>query len=184
MASDPELTAQATAIADTLRATLSHAVLGIYLYGSATAGGLRPQSDLDIFAVSGRRMADVERATLSRRLAPLSARSLRLPGWRPAEVSVVVADEVRPWRSAPPMDFLLGEWMRGELDAGGLPPRIEANPDLAVLITMVLGARRVLYGPPPEALLDPFRPMHWRVAWPRASARCSRTWNRTPATCS
>jgi streptomycin 3"-adenylyltransferase len=133
---------------------LGDAILGVYLYGSATAGGLRPQSDVDIFAVSARPMATPERAALSRRLGPLSARRLRPPAWRPAEVSVVVASEVRPWRDAPPMDFQLGEWMRADLDAGRLPPRIDANPDLAVLITMVRSTGRLLRGEPAAALLD------------------------------
>ncbi len=155
MASDPALEAQVQALTDTLLATLGDALPGVYLYGSATAGGLRPQSDVDLFAISAQPMSMPQRSALSRRLAPLSARRLRPADWRPAEVTVVASSDVRPWRDSPPMDFLMGEWMRADLDAGGLPPRVAANPDLAVLISMVRDSGRVLHGAPPATLLDP-----------------------------
>ena len=50
MASDSALEAQFQALTDTLLATLGDALPGVYLYGSATAGGLGPQSDVDLFA--------------------------------------------------------------------------------------------------------------------------------------
>lgn len=58
-------------------------------------------------------------------------------GAPPSRTPVVVRSEVRPWRLPPTGDFLYGEWLRDELEAGG-GPQPEPMPDLALLITMVL----------------------------------------------
>ena len=73
------------------------------------------------------------------------------------ELTVVVRDDVRPWRVPPVEDFLYGEWERTAYEAGELPVR-RPNPDLAPLLTMVLDARRPVFGPPPAELLDPVPP--------------------------
>ena len=42
---------------DAIRRGLADAqIVGLYLYGSAVAGGLRPDSDLDLFVVTDRRL--------------------------------------------------------------------------------------------------------------------------------
>ena len=73
------------------------------------------------------------------------------------ELTVVVRDDVRPWRVPPTEDFLYGEWERAAYEAGELPAR-RPNPDLAPLLTMVLAAGRAAFGPPPATLLDPVPP--------------------------
>jgi predicted nucleotidyltransferase len=131
-----------------LRDTFADELAGAYLFGSATHGGLRPTSDLDVLGVLRRRSTASERRTLIGALLDLSMNPRYL------EVTLVVASEVRPWRYPPRMDLQYGDWWRDELE-GGLEPWPEANPDLATLLTMVLQNGRALHGPPPEELLDP-----------------------------
>jgi predicted nucleotidyltransferase len=42
-------------VVELVREVLGPDVLGVYLFGSAVLGGLRPESDLDLLAVSARR---------------------------------------------------------------------------------------------------------------------------------
>lgn len=137
-----------------IQATLAPSLQGAYLYGSAVMGGLRPASDLDVFVVTGQRTSREQRRSLIDGLRPLSARTLRPSHWRPVELTIVVGSEVRPWRYPPRMDFQFGEWLRAEFDAGSLGVQDAANPDLALLVSMVLDADRPLFGPRPAQLLD------------------------------
>lgn len=145
-------TAQVTAVSTAVQDVLGQAIAGMYLFGSALVGGLRPASDLDLFVVVERPTTESERALLVRRLTPISSRLERPDTWRPVELTVVVGSEVRPWRHPARMEFQFGEWMRQELEAGAVPgPR--ANADLAVLISMVRGSSRSLVGRPATELL-------------------------------
>ena len=127
---------------------------GVYLYGSAVSGGLRADSDLDLFGVVGRRLTDAERAALVAGLVPLSWRAERPAGWRPLELTLVAAGDVRPWRYPPRFDFQYGEWLREELVAGGHQPPDGPHPDVALQIRMVLDGGRALVGPPAAELLE------------------------------
>ncbi|MDT0613775.1 aminoglycoside adenylyltransferase family protein [Streptomyces lancefieldiae] len=127
-----------------------HDVLGVYAHGSATLGGLRPHSDLDLLVVVRDRTTHGRRARLTEELLKVSGGE----GHRPVELIVVVRDDVRPWRYPPRRDYLYGEWLRDAYERGHVPEP-EGDPDLAPLLTMVLRADAPLYGPPPAALLDP-----------------------------
>lgn len=129
--------------------------LGIYLYGSAVAGGLKPDSDLDLLVVTNRRLTRDEKRALVDRLMPISGRATRSADWRPLEVTVVAQSDLRPWRYPPLMDLQYGEWLHEQFLAGdlGLAPSI--SPDLAVLVTMVRESGRAIDGSPPRELLDP-----------------------------
>ncbi|MEY9992228.1 putative nucleotidyltransferase [Streptomyces sp. V4I8] len=136
-----------------LHRTLPDTVLGIYLHGSATLGGLRLHSDLDLLVVVSRPTTRPQRRALVEELMKVSGP----PGQRsrrPVELIVVVQDDVRPWRYPPTCDFLYGEWLREEYERG-VTPAPEPSPDLAPLLTMVLLADAPLYGPPPADLLAP-----------------------------
>lgn len=155
--------AHAAAQADALLAVLDRAlpaevVVAIYLYGSAVTGGLRPDSDLDLLTVTRRRLQDHEKDTLVDGIVPISERRLRPEDWRPLELTLVVLDEVRPWRYPPRIDFQYGEWLREDLVGGILRPLPAVNPDLAVQLTMVRATGRALRGPAPTDLLDEVPP--------------------------
>ncbi|MEU9352577.1 aminoglycoside adenylyltransferase family protein [Streptomyces griseoloalbus] len=126
-------------------------VIGSCLHGSSVLGGLRPASDLDVLVVSRRRMDEQQRRTLLGGLLLISGSRDEV---RPVELTVVVQSEVRPWRYPPTGDFLYGEWLRAEYEAGQVP-RPEPMPDLALLITMARAGNRPLTGPRPAQLLDP-----------------------------
>ena len=129
-------------------------VLGAYLYGSALTGGLRPRSDLDILVFARRRATIEEKRLLAERLLAVSGQ-----GGRPVEVTVVAEPDVKPWRYPPRFDLQFGEWHRAALERGDDEPlAATTNPDVALLLTMVLQASRPLLGPPATDLLDPVPP--------------------------
>lgn len=125
------------------------------LYGSAVDGGLRPDSDLDLFGVLDRRLSDEEKRGLVSGLVPISARPARPRAWRPVELTLVVHREIRPWRYPPRLDFQYGEWLRESLVGGNLAPWPPTNPDVAMLLTMVRSAGIALRGPAPADVLEP-----------------------------
>ncbi|WP_282700028.1 aminoglycoside adenylyltransferase family protein [Streptomyces sp. CC219B] len=130
---------------------LGRDVIGTCLHGSSVLGGLRPASDLDVLVVSRRRMSEQERRALLGGLLRISGSRNEV---RPVELTVVVQSEVRPWRYPPTGDFLYGEWLRADYEAGKLP-QPEPMPDLALLINMALTGDHPLTGPRPARILDP-----------------------------
>jgi predicted nucleotidyltransferase len=126
-------------------------VLGAYLYGSALTGGLRPRSDLDVLVLTRRAATIEEKRRLAEGLLAVSDQGLR-----PVEVTVVAEPDVKPWRYPPRFDLQFGEWHRAALERGEDEPlAATTNPDVALLLTMVLQASRPLLGPPAPELLDP-----------------------------
>lgn len=144
---------QTDAIVAIVREVLGADVIGAYLHGSAVLGGLRHDSDTDVLVVSRRRTTEEERRMLVERLMLISGSRARPPA-RPVELTIVVQSDVRPWRYPPRSEFLYGEWLRDEYEAGGTPSP-GPSPDLAPLITMVLRGNHTLLGPPPTEVLDP-----------------------------
>ncbi|MEU5001769.1 aminoglycoside adenylyltransferase family protein [Streptomyces sp. NPDC021622] len=137
-----------------LRETLGADLVGGYLYGSAGLGGLRPYSDIDVFAVVERPLSVRQRRRLVEALLDISAWPPRGETVRPVELTIVVRREVSPWRYPPRCEFQYGEWLREEYERGRLPSPVP-SPDLAPLITMVLTAGTPLAGPPPGDVLAP-----------------------------
>lgn len=147
---------QSEAAIGAVRRGLVHArIIGVYLYGSAVAGGLRPDSDLDLLVLTDRRLKPDEKARVVEGLLPISGRETRPQTWRPLEVTIVAQPEVRPWRYPPRMELQYGEWMRDAFVAGVIEPEPPENPDLSVLITMVRQTSRALIGPAATDVLDP-----------------------------
>lgn len=144
---------------DAALTVLNHAlepgtIVGVYLYGSAVAGGLRPDSDIDLFVVATQRLSRVEKRRLVDGLLPISGRDSRPSGWRPLEVTVVALPNVRPWQYPPRWELQFGEWLRQEFLDGELEPWPHENPDLGVLVTMVRSTGKALVGPAPTEVLD------------------------------
>ncbi|MBE1577600.1 aminoglycoside adenylyltransferase domain-containing protein [Amycolatopsis roodepoortensis] len=130
-------------------------VLGLYLYGSAVAGGLRPDSDVDLLLITRRSLGESERAALVSLLSRVSGwrgHATRFPGAagrRPIELTGIVAGD-RPSRR----DFQYGEWLREDFVQGGLPRPAE-DLDVVILVATAHAAHRVLRGPALTDLLDP-----------------------------
>jgi streptomycin 3"-adenylyltransferase len=79
-----------------LRDVLGHELIGAYLHGSAVHGGLRAFSDIDVLAVSARRMTHHEKQRLVARLLAVSGTGLGAVPRRPVELTIVVSSEIRP----------------------------------------------------------------------------------------
>ncbi|GAB3117684.1 aminoglycoside adenylyltransferase family protein [Streptomyces calidiresistens] len=145
-------------------------VVGLYLYGSAVTGGLRPDSDVDLLMLTRRSLSGPERAELVRLLLGISGwrgHAERFPDAahrRPVELTGLVAEGGAPSRSEWPIrDFLYGEWLREELLAGRMPRPAE-DPDLVILLATAHAAHHVLYGPPLGDVLVPPSPHRLRAA--------------------
>ncbi|MFC9389178.1 aminoglycoside adenylyltransferase family protein [Streptomyces venezuelae] len=145
---------QAEHVVRLVRDVLGAEVLAACLHGSAVLGGLRPGSDIDVLVTVRRGTTAAERRSLVAALLAVSGeRAYRGPA-RPVELSVVVRSEVRPWRYPPVCDFLYGEWLRDDFEAGVVPAPAPC-PDLAPLITMARAGNAPLFGPPPVEVFDP-----------------------------
>lgn len=146
---------QAQLAVDLVRRVLPDAVIGAYLHGSAVLGGLRPSSDMDILVVLRRPTTPAERQVLIERLLAVSGHGVQLGHVRPLELTMVVHEQVRPWRYPAPLEFQYGEWWRREFEQGNVAPWESPNPDLALQLEMALQANHPLYGLPPADVLDP-----------------------------
>jgi streptomycin 3"-adenylyltransferase len=139
-----------------LKDVLGRDLLGVYLYGSAIVGGLQRYSDIDIFVISNRQSTSEEKAQLENNLLKISGIYGVSKEVRPIEVTIVVKSEVNPWHYPPQFDFQYGDWLRKDFEAGKIEPwPTKEMPDLALLITQVLLASKILYGPAPNQLLEP-----------------------------
>ncbi|MET9293638.1 aminoglycoside adenylyltransferase family protein [Streptomyces sp. NPDC003077] len=174
---------EAAKVVDVVRRVLGDGVVGAYLHGSSVVGGLRPDSDLDVLVavrhgvtgadrrrlvdglleVSGRHGEDVSedvRGGVSEGVSEGVSKDVlggvrgRSRGPRPVEVTVVVRDDVVPWRFPPVSDLVYGEWLREEFEAGKVPAP-GPDPDLAILLAGVREHGRTLVGPPARELFAP-----------------------------
>jgi streptomycin 3"-adenylyltransferase len=136
---------------EVFRATVPPKVVsGIYLFGSATDEGLKPDSDVDLLIITSRRLTVEEKRGLVSGILPLSGGEER----RALELTVVAHDDVRPWRYPPTIDLQFGEWRRAEFESGeGIAPF--TSPDLTITLASVLDSGHCLQGPLPSDLLDP-----------------------------
>lgn len=154
--SDPAVAAATAATLAVLRRTLGAALAGVWLHGSAVAGGLRPDSDLDLLVAIHRPITGPARRRLVEGLLVISGRPGE-PGTRPLEVMAVVLGDVVPWRYPPRVELVYGEWLRDALEAGTIAaPTLD--PDLTVVLAGVRRHSHPLLGPSATDLLDEIPP--------------------------
>ena len=139
-------------------------IVGVYLYGSAASTGLRPDSDVDVLAVTRRSLTQVERASLVKLLLGISGWHGHLEqfpdaaGRRPLELTFLVLHDLEPMTARLRHDFQYGEWLREELTAGAIPAPAE-DPDVAILLATALRSSRTLRGDTLGAVVAPM-PSH------------------------
>ena len=144
------------AVVSAIRDALSGDPLGLYVFGSATLGRLRPTSDLDLLALLERPATRMQKEALARGLLSISGRRLGEERGRPVELTCVVRTEVQPWRYPPIMDFQYGDWLRSDFESDEESVwQPSPNADLAVLVAMTRISGRPVIGPPAEELFDP-----------------------------
>lgn len=128
------------------------ALLAFHLHGSAVAGGLRPQSDVDLLAVIDRPMSDAMRRDLLAGLLRISARHPAPPGG-PRCIELMVfqrADLAAPWPAR--AEFLYGEWLREGFEAGAVPQPVR-DAELVLVLAQARQQARPLIGPAAPDLL-------------------------------
>jgi streptomycin 3"-adenylyltransferase len=129
-------------------------LLGVYLYGSAIIGGLQKYSDIDLLVVINRATNQKEKSDLVASLLNISGIYMK-DDKPPIELTIINHSSVNPWKYPPHFDFQYGEWLRKEFELGNIEPwPTKEMPDLAILITQVLLAHKILYGKSPEQLLE------------------------------
>jgi streptomycin 3"-adenylyltransferase len=133
--------------------------LGLYLTGSYCEGGLRPDSDVDLLLITREPLGVDERRPLVEHLLGFSGRRATVRPGRPIELTSLAIDDIVPWRYPATRDFLYGEWLRTDYEAGRLPVR-EADPNLPVLLTAARTRSVALLGPPLADLAEPVPPEH------------------------
>ncbi|SFW11758.1 aminoglycoside adenylyltransferase family protein [Nitrosovibrio sp. Nv17] len=168
-----EATRQLSEACTVLERHLAGTLQAIHLLGSAVDGGLEPHSDIDLLATVSAPLSLSVRRALMTDLLSVSARPGGSAARRPLEVTVVVQREVVPWRYPPLRELQFGEWLRDELQAGGVPLPVPDH-DLAILLTKARARSACLAGTPAPELIDPVP----KEDFVRALADTIAQWNR------
>ncbi|HEY8940188.1 MAG TPA: AadA family aminoglycoside 3''-O-nucleotidyltransferase [Cellvibrio sp.] len=131
-----EITVQLSQAIEIIRKHLESTLLAVHLYGSATDGGLKPCSDIDLFVTVSARINNTIRQALVTDFLTISAPPGQSEIRRALEITVVVHNEVVPWLYPPRRELQFGEWQRDEILAGVVEPAM-IDADLAILLTKV-----------------------------------------------
>ncbi len=164
-------------VAEHLLSLFGKRVAGIYLYGSAVSGGLKPQSDVDILFVVHDTIRSNEKNALTSFLLEFSGKNQE--AGRPLEVTGISLTDVRPWKFPPKCLFQYGEWLRNELESGKIPEPF-SSPDLAILLRQIRGASLPLYGPAAQILLEPvpYEDLYTAILQSIPELRANLSWDR------
>ena len=98
----PQQVNQVISIAETI---LQGQILGIYLYGSATMNGLRPDSDIDILIITKQELSNSIRADLTKQLLKISG-SVGCIEKRPLEVTIINQSDIVPLQFPPKCQYM------------------------------------------------------------------------------
>ena len=145
---------QLTLACNVLRQQLGANLLGIHLYGSALDGGLKPLSDIDLLVIVAEHPDHTALRDLQRALLAISAPPGQHATLRALEATVIVRDEVVPWRHPARRELQFGEWLRQDILADIVEPPTH-DPDIAILLTKAQQRSIALHGPALGELLQP-----------------------------
>lgn len=126
-------------------------IVGVYMYGSVVGAGLRPDSDVDVLALTRRSLTRAERTALVTLLLSISGwrgHRERFPdaaGRRPLEVTFLTLPDLESTTTRRRRDFQYGEWLRAELTAGAIPEPAD-DPDVVILLATALQPSHTLRG--------------------------------------
>lgn len=151
---NPEIPDEATQAQSIIEAVLGDSIVGIYLFGSAVVGGLKPNSDVDILVAASNPPTLIQRKTLVAQLMSSSGAIGNSQAKRPLELTVITVSDVVPWQFPPRAEFVYGEWLREEFEAGNVPEPVR-DPDLAIVLKKVIDNSLPLYGTDAASLFEP-----------------------------
>jgi predicted nucleotidyltransferase len=164
MQSAPYHTEQIQSALSILHRRLGDALLGVYLHGSAVSGGLQPESDIDLLAVTESKLTANQRNGLWMDLLRFPGRHPAVPGGaRCLEVMVFRQSDLANGDYLARVEFVYGEWLREGFEAGerSMPER---DPEYSLVIAQAHQEAFPLFGPPREALLPEISADHVKQA--------------------
>lgn len=131
----------------------AQSLLAVYLHGSTVAGGLRPKSDVDLLAVIDQPMAVEVREDLVADLMKISGRyPFDSEGRRPLELIIFLRADLAASLYPPRSEFIYGEWLRPNYEAGKIPQAV-CDPDLTLVLAQSRKDAIPLMGPAASSLL-------------------------------
>lgn len=145
----PDEAVQAMAVA---RECLGASLIAAYLHGSAVAGGLRPDSDVDLMLVVDGSIPDQSRPRFLAELMRISGAPDCSDHRRPLELIVFSSADLESRSYPARSELVYGEWLRGAFESGAVPEP-GTSPEFTVLIAQARHAAVTLAGPPPHHLL-------------------------------
>lgn len=119
-------------------------ILGIYLYGSATLGGLKPNSDIDILIILTQEIEEDEREILTEQLLNISGH-IGCKDKRPLEVTVLNKKDIISWKFPLRCEYMYGEWLREEMEMKKFPQAFY-DPDIIILLWQARKSNIILKG--------------------------------------
>ena len=149
-----EISTQLSKVLSVIEHHLEPTLLAVHLYGSAVDGGLKPHSDIDLLVTVTVRLDETTRRALINDLLETSASPGESEILRAVEVTIVVHDDIIPWRYPAKRELQFGEWQRNDILAGISEPAM-IDVDLAILLTKAREHSVALVGPAAEELFDP-----------------------------
>ena len=128
------------------RHCLGPSLKAAYLYGSAVAGGLRPDSDVDVMLVVDRPLDLETRLRLLNGLLRISGLPNKNDPRRPLEVVIFNTEDLSNPSYPARSEFLYGEWLRAEFEAGAVPEP-QRDADFTMLLAKARQNSQRLTGP-------------------------------------
>nr|BDV12791.1 hypothetical protein [Escherichia coli] len=129
-----EISNQLSEVLSVIERHLESTLLAVHLYGSAVDGGLKPYSDIDLLVTVAVKLDETTRRALLNDLMEASAFPGESETLRAIEVTLVVHDDIIPWRYPAKRELQFGEWQRNDILAGIFEPAM-IDIDLAILLT-------------------------------------------------
>lgn len=149
-----EISKQVSQAFDVIERHLASTLQAVHLFGSAVDGGLKPYSDIDLLITVDARPDEVIRQALLLDFLKVSASPGESKALRALEATVVVRNEVVPWRYPARRELQFGEWLRKDILAGIFEPAC-MDADLTIMLTNVRQRNIALKGPAAERLFEP-----------------------------
>ena len=144
---------QALQLLEVVEERFENRLIGVYLYGSAILGGLHTDSDVDILIIINGHMSEALRSELTMRLLIISG-EIGCSDKRPLEVTIVNLKDVTPWCFSPKYEYMYGEWLREQIEAGDIP-QAKYDPDAVLLLWQARSYSLSLKGPEARKVIEP-----------------------------